>query len=116
MKAMPTEAGRVVVSTQGHDAGQWYAVYRVLDERMVLLVNGTTRTPAKPKKKQVKHLRALPLTVAVTGVGGSGGPVCDGDIRKALKLQKDAYETKTGFAHTSARQDNEKEECALVQK
>ena len=50
MKARPTEPGRVVISTQGHDAGRWYAILSVLDERMVLLVDGDTRKLAKPKK------------------------------------------------------------------
>ena len=109
MKAKPTEPGRVVISTQGHDAGRWYAVYSVLNEREMLLVDGETRKLAKPKKKQVKHLRALPLTIQVEGVGESGGPLADSDIRKALKAQKDAYLVKTGFNVI------DKEEGALVQ-
>ena len=115
MKAKPTEPGRVVVSTQGHDAGHWYAVWQVLDERCVLLVNGTTRKLEKPKKKQIKHLCALPLTIAVSGRGESGGPVADSDIRKALSACKAAYETQTGWPHTPANRDLEKEEGALVQ-
>ena len=109
MKAKPTEPGRVVISTQGHDAGRWYAIVSVLDERMALLADGETRKLAKPKKKQVKHLKALPLTVQVQGRGESGGPLADSDIRKALKAQKDAYLMKTGF------NVNDKEEGALVQ-
>lgn len=115
MKAKPTEAGRVVISTQGHDAGRWYAVTAVLDERMVMLCDGETRKLAKPKKKQIKHLRALPIIVPVEGRGASGGPIADSDIRKAIREARDAYETKTGFAHSSARLEKEKEECAFVQ-
>ena len=110
MKAKPTEPGRVVVSTQGHDAGRWYAVVSVLDERNLLLVDGDIRKLAKPKKKQVKHLKALPLSIQLEGRGESGGPVADSDIRKALKAHKDAYLMKTGF------NVNDKEEGALVQK
>ena len=109
MKAKPTEPGRVVVSTQGHDAGRWYAVVSVLDERNLLLVDGEIRKLAKPKKKQVKHLKALPLSVQLEGRGESGGPVADSDIRKALKAHKDAYLMKTGFNVI------DKEEGALVQ-
>lgn len=109
MKAKPNEPGRVVISTQGHDAGRWYAICSVLDERMVTLVDGETRKLAKPKKKQVKHLRALPLSIQVDGVGASGGPLADSDIRKALKAEKDAYLERTGFIV------NDKEEGALVQ-
>ena len=98
MKAKPTEPGRVVISTQGHDAGRWYAVVSVLDDRNVLLCDGETRKLAKPKKKQVKHLKALPLMIQVEGKGASGGPLADSDIRKALKAQKDAYLIQTGYA------------------
>ena len=114
MKAKPTEAGRVVISTQGHDAGSWYAVLDVLDEHQVLLVNGTTRGLAKPKKKQIKHLRALPLTIAVSGRGESGGPVQDSDVRKAIAACKAAYETQTGQPQKAAG-NQKKEEGALVQ-
>ena len=110
MKARPNEPGRVVVSTQGHDAGRWYAVISVLDERNLLLADGDTRKLAKPKKKQVKHLKALPLTIQLEGRGESGGPIADSDIRKALKAHKDAYLMKTGFNVI------DKEEGALVQK
>ena len=109
MKAKPYEPGRVVISTLGHDAGRWYAIYSVLDERMVTLVDGETRKLAKPKKKQVKHLRALPPTIQVDGIGASGGPLADSDIRKALKAEKDAYLERTGFIVI------DKEEGALVQ-
>ena len=29
MKAKPTEPGRVVISTQGHDAGRWHVIVSV---------------------------------------------------------------------------------------
>jgi ribosomal protein L14E/L6E/L27E len=114
VKARPTEPGRVVISTQGHDEGRWYAILSVLDERMVLLVDGDTRKLAKPKKKQVKHLRALPLIIQVEGKGASGGPLADSDIRKALKTQKDAYLIQTGYAQ-NAQLEHVKEADALVQ-
>ena len=114
MKAKPTEPGRIVLSTQGHDAGTWYAVLSVQDPRQVLLVNGTTRGLNKPKKKQIKHLRALPLTIAVSGQGASGGPIQDSDIRKAIAACRLAYETQTGQPPKAAG-IQEKEEGALVQ-
>lgn len=107
MKA-PLEAGRVVCVTRGHDAGSWCAVLQVLDERTVLLCDGKLRTLEKPKKKQVKHLTALPYTIPVSGKGGSGGKIADSDIRKALKAVKEAY--------GGAEPHPEKEECAFVQK
>ena len=109
MKAKPNEPGRVVISTQGHDKDRWYAIVSVLDEKNMLVCDGDTRKLAKPKKKQVKHLRALPLTIQVEGCGASGGPLADSDIRKALQAQKDAYLMQTGFNVL------DKEEGALVQ-
>ena len=109
MKAKPNEPGRVVISTQGHDKGRWYAIVSVLDERNVLLCDGDARKLAKPKKKQVKHLTALPLSIQVEGRGASGGPLADSDIRKALQAHKDAYLMQTGFNVL------DKEEGALVQ-
>ena len=106
MSAPCAMRGRVVVSRAGHDAGRWYAV---LDESggWLLLVDGHARGLAKPKKKRLKHVRPLPLTVAVAGTGASSGPVVDGDIRRALKAAKKAY----------ANPDpHDKEECAFVQK
>ena len=114
MKARPNEPGRVVISTQGHDAGRWYAVMSVLDERFVTLCDGDTRKLEKPKKKQVKHIRALPLTIMVEGKGASGGPIADSDIRAALKAQKDAYLIQTGYAQ-NAQLEHVKEADALVQ-
>ncbi len=113
MKAKPTEEGRVVISTQGHDEGRWYAVLSVLDNRFVTLCDGDTRKLVKPKKKQLKHIRALPMTIAVTGKGASGGPIADSDIRTALQTCKTAYLTQTGYAPSQAQ--NMKEERALVQ-
>lgn len=116
MKAQPTEPGRVVVSTQGHDAGRWHVIVNVLDTRYVLICDGEARKLAQPKKKQVKHLRALPLTIPVVGKGASGGPIADSDIRAALRAARNAYETRTGSAQTCARLEKDKEEGALVQK
>lgn len=112
MKAKAAEPGRVVVVLKGHDAGSWCAVLRVLDESTVLVCDGRLRTVAKPKKKRLKHLNPLPMTLPVTGRGESGGPIADSDIRKGLKAVRDAYETKSGG---TAAVNAKKEECAFVQ-
>lgn len=113
MKAQPNEPGRVVISTQGHDEGRWYVILSVLNERDLLLCDGDIRKLSKPKKKQVKHVRALPLTVPLDGRGESGGPVADSDIRKALRSHRKLYETQTGYQPGNG--NSEKEEFALVQ-
>ena len=112
MKPSVTETGRVVLVTQGHDAGSICAVLQVIDEKTVLLVDGKTRTLLKPKRKNILHLRAYPLTIAVQGKGGSGGPIADSDIRKQLKTVWDAYQQETQGAYRAVTQ--QKEDCAFV--
>ena len=112
MKPSVTETGRVVLVTQGHDAGSICAVLQVIDEKTVLLVDGKTRTLLKPKRKNILHLRAYPLTISVQGKGGSGGPIADSDIRSQLKIVWDAYQQETQGAYRAVTQ--QKEDCAFV--
>lgn len=112
MKANVAEAGRVVLVTQGHDTGSICAVLQVVDEKTVLLVDGRTRTLHKPKRKNILHLRAYPLTISVAGKGGSGGPIADSDIRKQLREVWDAYQQETQGVNNAVTQ--QKEDCAFV--
>jgi hypothetical protein len=45
-------------SLSGHDKNQVYLVNNK-DEKNVYLVNGTTRTLLKPKKKNIKHVQII---------------------------------------------------------
>ena len=47
--------GDIVISTYGHDMGEWYIVEQVLNE-YVFLVDGKNKPIDKPKKKKVKHI------------------------------------------------------------
>ena len=108
MKAITIEAGRAVVSTQGHDKGRAFVVVKVLDERYVLLADGDTRKLEHPKKKQLKHLRVAPQTFpeALSNQLIRAG-AADAAIRKALS-------TITNPTAGADRISN-KEEYALVQ-
>ncbi|MDD3409677.1 MAG: KOW domain-containing RNA-binding protein [Eubacteriales bacterium] len=109
MKADPREIGRVVISKQGHDKGKAYVVTAVLDERYVLLCDGAARRLEKPKKKQAKHLRALPqLVEEIAGALEAKQPLSDSDIRKALKNAQ-------ALQDRPARGEANKEVCAFVQ-
>ncbi len=110
MKAVANELGRAAVSMRGHDKGRVYLVVRVLDERYVLVSDGATRRLDHPKKKQVKHLRALPFTAEeIARALAEGGTPQDSDIRKAL-ISLPGLEDRPVKAG-----DVNKEECVLVQ-
>ena len=49
--------GRVVISSAGHDKGEYYAIVSVLDDKHVAVANGVGRTIGSPKKKNLRHLR-----------------------------------------------------------
>lgn len=76
--------GRVVLSTQGRDAGRYFVVMSVIDEQFVLMADGLTRKIAHPKKKKVKHLRLKPIVVNVDGAMLPNKHLQDSDLRRAL--------------------------------
>ena len=76
--------GRVVLSTQGRDAGRYFVVMSVIDEQFVLMADGLTRKIAHPKKKKVKHLRPKPIVVNVDGNTLPNKHLQDSDLRRAL--------------------------------
>ena len=49
----------VVVSLRGHDKGGIFAVVGFAEEGRVLIADGKIRRIEKPKKKKLKHLRAI---------------------------------------------------------
>jgi ribosomal protein L14E/L6E/L27E len=48
--------GQLVISKAGRDAGKYFIVLKVIDEKFVSLVDGDLRKIENPKKKKVKHL------------------------------------------------------------
>lgn len=84
MERLSFEAGRVVLSTQGRDAGRYFVVLQVIDEQFVLMADGLTRKIAHPKKKKIKHLHPKPILVNVDGATLPNKHLQDSDLRKAL--------------------------------
>ena len=111
MKVIPFEPGRIVVSKQGHDTGDWLVITGVVDDKHVLIADGKHRKLEKPKKKQTKHLRAKPiLDEGIRQTLEEGKPLLDSDIRKAIAAALEYCTTNMGMNKTK-----QKEECALVQ-
>jgi len=56
---MILEKGQLVRSIAGHDKGEYFLVYQIIDDNFVLIVNGKTRKLEKPKLKKIKHLSKM---------------------------------------------------------
>ncbi len=69
-------SGMVVISSAGHDCGQWFAVTGA-DGRYVYIADGKERKLASPKRKNPKHICKTGLTVDVTAMTDKG-------LRRAL--------------------------------
>jgi len=77
-------AGQLVSATKGRDRGRFYLVYG-LEGTRVLLVDGSTRTRERPKKKNCRHVRIHPgLAGDLAGKFVSGARVDNAEIKRAL--------------------------------
>ena len=56
---MILEKGQLVRSIAGHDIGEYFLVYQIIDDNFVLIVNGKTRKLEKPKLNNFKHLSKM---------------------------------------------------------
>lgn len=82
------KVGDIVISTYGHDTGEWYIV-KEINEEFVYLINGSTKTVDKPKKKKIKHIYKTEYNsneVAEKLISESY--IQNAEIRKALKFFK----------------------------
>ena len=51
--------GSIAISTAGRDKDKMFIIVGVLDKEHVLIANGKSRKIEKPKRKKLKHLRAV---------------------------------------------------------
>ena len=51
--------GDLVVSTAGHDMGQFYVIVDIIDKTYVALADGKNKPITSPKKKKIKHILSL---------------------------------------------------------
>ena len=107
MERLLMEPGRVVLSTQGRDAGRYFIVLEVIDDQFVLMADGQSRKIEHPKKKKVKHLRPKPIMVNVDGSTLPNKHLQDSDLRNALAEHGLDIRTLAG-ADASATDENEK--------
>lgn len=81
------KVGSVVYSKQGRDKGRAYVVCALSDkEGYVWVVDGEVRTLAKPKNKNIKHLRYRGEDLeALAAKFAEGKQVFDSEIKSALR-------------------------------
>jgi len=51
--------GQIVKITRGKEAGSFAVIVGIVDHKTVLLADGTRRTGAAPKRKNIAHIRLL---------------------------------------------------------
>ena len=51
--------GQLVRSMAGHDKGEYFLIYEIVDDNYVKIVNGRSRKLEKPKLKKIKHLSKI---------------------------------------------------------
>ena len=84
MKVKTPEPGGVAESISGRDAGRLYIILGAEGERL-LLSDGKYRSCFAPKKKNVKHVRLLPVFFRETAAKVAEGKDENSEIRAALK-------------------------------
>jgi len=55
--------GEIVDSTAGRDSGKRFLVIGIVDDKHVLLADGSSRRIEKPKKKKLKHMKSAGIVV-----------------------------------------------------
>jgi len=87
----------VVISTAGHDRGEWFYVINAEPDYLIL-ANGKDRPLDRPKRKKRKHVqKVLRPETRVAGKIKSGDKVLNGELRRDLAfLAKDASDNLGG--------------------
>ena len=81
--------GIAAISLKGRDKGRAFVVLCTLDADFVLIVDGSLRPIARPKKKRAKHLRAVGLEMPGLEAARLDKTLTDHMIRAFLKPLQD---------------------------
>ncbi|WP_044895214.1 KOW domain-containing RNA-binding protein [Bacillus alveayuensis] len=96
-KCSPCQVGQIVQITHGRDAGRFSVVVHVIDERFVLLADGSKRKFDLPKRKNVQHLKLFNyISPEVHNSIRETGRVTNGKLRYALTKFVNEHVTKKG--------------------
>ncbi len=86
MKLKIPMIGGICQSTQGRDKGRYYLIKLIYPDGSVGVVDGNFKKLATPKRKNIKHVRLLPVkaeTIALKLIDGR--QVFDTEVYSALK-------------------------------
>ncbi|MBO8129571.1 MAG: RNA-binding protein [Peptococcaceae bacterium] len=85
METGKLRVGQLVWSTKGRDSGRLYVIIGFLQDR-VLVADGKIRRVHRPKKKNARHLKVLPVVVEnIRSKIEQGRKPSDADIQRALR-------------------------------
>ncbi len=76
--------GRLAISRSGRDAGSTYLVVGVEGPTVVFVADGRTRSVARPKRKNVKHLELGAPVPQCADRFAAGQALTDEEIRAAI--------------------------------
>ncbi len=86
MKVKTPHIGGICQSLQGRDKGRYYIIKIINPDGSVGVVDGNFKKLAEPKKKNLKHLRLLPVTAeSIAKKFADGSKVFDTEVYSALK-------------------------------
>lgn len=78
---MEIALGTVVISSAGHDSGHWFVVTGA-DGRYVFVSDGKERKLNSPKKKNIRHVRAVDSSIELNGL-------TDKRLRRTLRVLRE---------------------------
>lgn len=99
MKVKTPEPGGIAESVSGRDADRLYMVLRAEGD-VLFLADGRYRSCFSPKKKNLKHVRLLPVFYREIAARAAEGKDEDSEIRAALKETARTSKNKSGGSYS----------------
>lgn len=85
------QIGDIVISTCGHDMGEWYIV-KEINEQFVYLIDGKLKTIESPKKKKIKHvIKTNQTAIEIAQKIIAKQYLQNAEVRKTLKFFKNNF-------------------------
>lgn len=78
------QVGSLVKSTTGRDKDRYYLVLEVVDQRIVLVVDGVIKKLQNPKRKNIKHLIEITQITNIKEKIENNKQIFDKEINKAI--------------------------------